>query len=83
MIVDKGGGGHDCRLFAEKSEERNWKDQVWTVNLEGFGCEREPRKWSRIDFFFFNGEELRMAQEREYFDGEEQTVRTHSQVCGI
>lgn len=51
MIVDKGGGGHDCRLCAEKSEERNWKDQVWTVNLEGFDCEREPRKWSRIDFF--------------------------------
>lgn len=52
MIVDKSGGGHDCRLFAEKWEERNWKDQVWTVNLEGFDCEREPRKWSRIDFFF-------------------------------
>lgn len=51
MIVDKSGGGHDCRLFAEKWEERNWKDQVWTVNLEGFDCERELRKWSRIDFF--------------------------------
>lgn len=55
----------------EKSEERNWKDLVWMANLEGSDCEREPRKWSRIDCF--NGEELRMAQEREYFAGEEQT----------
>lgn len=51
MIVDKRGGGHDWRLLAEKSEERNWKDLVWMANLEGSDCEREPRKWSRINCF--------------------------------